>query len=70
MMAHMRAVKKEPVELESPPVNAVKWAGWQRSNPNRVGRAEARLWFDAREAIMRELGVKDMASLEVVRAKD
>lgn len=61
--------RSEPVELEPPPVNAVKWAGWQRSNPNRVGRAEARLWFDAREAIMRELGVVDMTEVEVVKVE-
>lgn len=57
------------LDLEAPPVGAVRWVGWQRSNPNRVGRTEARLWFDARESIMRELGVSDMSSLEVVKVE-
>lgn len=69
MMVHMRAVKKELVELESPPVDAVQWVGWQKSNPNRVGRTEARLWFDARDAIMRELGIADASSVEVVKVE-
>ena len=57
------------LDLEAPPVDAVCCVGWQRSNPNRVGRTEARLWFDAREAIMRELGVSDISSLEVVKVE-
>lgn len=55
------------LELSAPPVGEVQWVGWSKDNPNRVGRATARLWFDAREAIMRELGLTDMGSIEVVK---
>jgi len=59
---------KEPhIELENPPSEKVDWVGWSRSNPNRVGRASAKLWFDAREAIMKELGVGDTGLVEVIR---
>lgn len=57
------------VELEAPPSGKVKWVGWSRSNPNRVGRAHAKLWFDAREIIMRELGLVDFGEVEVIKCE-
>ena len=56
-------------ELSAPPVGEVQWVGWSRDNPNRVGRATARLWFDARESIRRELGLTDVTSVEVVKVE-
>lgn len=59
---------EKAVDLSNPPPEKVDWVGWSRANPNRVGRASARLWFDAREAIMKELGLVDMGSVEVIRS--
>lgn len=63
-------MKKKHVELEAPPSGPITWAGWARMNPNRVARVSAKLWFDARQAIMRDLGVVDLGEVEVVRAED
>lgn len=57
------------VELQTPPSGEIKWVGWPKSNPNRVGRAHAKLWFDAREIIMRELGISDLGEVEVIKCE-
>lgn len=52
---------------EAPPCDPVAWAGWLQSNPNRVARTVAKLWYDARNDIGRELGAMSTADLQLVR---
>lgn len=58
------------IDLSTPPPEPVSWAGWSKSNPNRVGRATAKLWYDARDLIARELGVTSISEIEVVRVEE
>ena len=55
-------------ELSTPTPEPVDWAGWATSNPNRVARVRAKLWYDARDMVARELKAVDVFSIEVVRA--
>lgn|GEM_PF-2080495 len=48
----------------------VRWAGWSVRSPNRVARATAKLWYDARNQIARELGISSLGEVEVVRVED
>lgn len=62
--------REQASELNAPPSGAVSWVGWSVKNPNRVGRATEKLWFNARDAIMRELGIIDISDIEVIQRDD
>jgi hypothetical protein len=62
-----KAAESENLEPSAPPSHPVKWVGWSRSNPNRVGRCVAKLWYDARNMIARELHVINLQELQVIQ---
>lgn len=64
------SLKPNDAELSAPSSEPVKWAGWPRSNPNRVGRATAKLWYDARDIIARDIGTTNVFEIEVVRVEE
>lgn len=66
----MLVAESATLEPSAPPSSPVAWAGWSHSNPNRVGRCVAKLWYDARNMIARELHVLNLQELQVVQVAD
>lgn len=60
----------EIAEISTPPSSPVRWVGWCKNNPNRVGRSVAKLWYDARDQIAKELGVSSIFDVEVIRGPE